>query len=85
MPKDNLELALKHILGSRHDDHDVVLRPAQSNGALTKAILTLGAFGVFEHLAEGGLSHVEIRIAFQMTSSDFLMSVRTLEIILFER
>jgi hypothetical protein len=67
------------------DDHDMVLRPAQSNGALTKAILTLRAFGVFEHLAEGGLSHVEICISFQMTSSDFLMSVRAHEIILLER
>src|SRR5208282_476819 len=62
------------------DDHDVVLRPAQSNGALTKAILTLRAFGVFKHLAEGGLSHVDIRISFQMTGSDFLMSVRAHEI-----
>ena len=57
------------------DDLDVVLRPAQSHGALTKALLTLRAFGVFKHLAASGLSHEEIRISFQVTGSDFLMSI----------
>jgi hypothetical protein len=36
--------------------------------------LTLGALGVFEELAEGGLAHVEIGVPLQVAGGDLLVS-----------
>ena len=45
------------------DDVDALDWPAQRHRTITQRVLTLGALGVLEHLAQRGLAHVEERVA----------------------
>ena len=42
------------------DDDDLLGRPAEGDGPLAQGVLAGGGLGVVEHLAQGGLAHVEI-------------------------
>jgi hypothetical protein len=42
---------------------------------LPECILTFGAFGIFEDLSNGGLPHVQVRVAFQVAWIHFLVSI----------
>jgi len=46
--------------------------PAQRNGSLAQAILARGAFGIFEHLMESTLAHVQHGLTREMSCGDFL-------------
>jgi hypothetical protein len=45
-------------------------RPTQRDGPLAQGILTFGAFGVFQDLAQGGLAHVEEGLTLQVLGGD---------------
>lgn len=57
------------------NDHDLLGRPAQGDGALLEGVLPLGALGVVEHLLQRGLADVQIGIALEMFRGDFLMRI----------
>src|SRR6266851_8936329 len=40
--------------------------PAESDGALSQRVLTLGALRVFQHLTRSGLTNVKIRLPFEV-------------------
>ncbi len=48
------------------DDNDVIGMPAESDGALSQRVLTLGALRVFQHLTRSGLTNVKIRLPFEV-------------------
>ena len=54
------------------DDVDPFNRPAEGDGPFTQRILALRALGILEHLAQGGLAHVEIGVATQVLGADLL-------------
>ncbi len=57
-------------------DHDDPLdRPAQGHRTLPKIILPYGALGVLQHLAQGGLSDVQICVSLQMAGIYLFMRV----------
>src|SRR3954466_13167978 len=52
-------------------DHDDPLeRPAERDRALPQVVLPLGALLILEHLAQGRLADVQVRIALEMASFD---------------
>ena len=55
------------------DDHDAVGWPAEGDRPLAERILAAGALGVFEHLAQGGLAHIEEGGAAQVGGGDLLV------------
>jgi hypothetical protein len=57
------------------DDVNALDRPAERHGALAQGVLTLGAFGIFEHLAQRRLPHVEISVTAQMVGGDLLRPI----------
>ena len=48
------------------DDNDLLGRPAEGDGTLAQGILASGGLGVVDHLAQGGLTDVQISGARQM-------------------
>jgi len=55
------------------DDDDALHRPAQGNRLLAQSVLTLGAFGIFEHLAKRGLADVKVGVSLQVPGVHFLV------------
>ncbi len=51
-------------------------RPAQGDRPLLEGILALRAFRILQHLMEGGLAHIQERIALQMNGGYFAQTVR---------
>ena len=51
------------------DDHHPIQRPAQRHRPLPQPILTLGALGVLEHLAQSALADVQVSTPGQMAWS----------------
>src|SRR5437870_4297566 len=55
------------------DDHDPILWPAEGNRALAQRVLTLGTFGVLEHLAQRALAYIQVRLALEVRGGDFVV------------
>jgi len=58
------------------NDHNARGIPAQRNGSLAQAILARGAFGIFEHLMESTLAHVQHGLTREMSCGDFVQCSR---------
>ena len=52
------------------DHYDSIFRPTQRHRALAQGVLSLGALGIFKHLAQGGLANIEISGALEMFSGE---------------
>ena len=58
----------------RIDDDDTLNGPAQRHGALAQGVLAPRALGVLEHLAQRGLTHVQIRVATQVIGAHLMLA-----------
>lgn len=54
------------------NDDDLVVRPAQCDGALTQRILTRGAFAMRQDLLQRALAHIEAGQTTQLLCGDLM-------------